>query len=338
MILPRIRRQLRREFRRSLLAKIGVSIFALILLSAMLAPIIAPHDPTEQSLSDSRLPPVGFSGEVNTTTTERVNGSLETVTKTKQVNASLSYPLGTDQLGRGMFSRSLYGARTSLIVGLLGTTIAVTIGTTIGLIAGYYGGRVDDILMRASDTMLAFPGIVIAITLIGLFGTTAVNVPDPIVLLGAAEGMPTSFTIPGTIIAVIGLITWVQFARVARGEALTVSNEEYVKAAKAAGAENPHILRKHILPNSLTPIIVLATIQIAVIIIIESSLSFLGFSGTTLSWGYDIAQGREHLATSWWITMIPGIAIMLSVISINLVGDWIRDVLDPNLGGEGGQL
>lgn len=338
MILPRIRRQLKREFRRSLLAKIGVSLFVIILVSAMLAPLIAPHDPTEQNLSESRLPPVGFSGEKNTTTNERVNGSLQTVTKTVQVNASMSYPLGTDQLGRGMLSRSLYGARTSLIVGLLGTTIAVTIGTTVGLVAGYYGGRVDDVLMRASDTMLAFPGIVLAITLIGLFGTTAVSIPDPIVLLGLAEGMPKSFTIPGTIIAVIGLITWVQFARVARGEALTVSNEEYVKAAKAAGAENPHILRKHILPNSLTPILVLATIQVAVIIIIESSLSFLGFSGTTLSWGYDIAQGREHLATSWWITMIPGIAIMLSVISINLVGDWIRDVLDPNLGGEGGQL
>lgn len=338
MIMPRIRRQLKREFRRSLLAKIGVSLFAIILVSAMLAPLIAPHDPTEQNLSNSRLPPVGFGGEKNITTNEQVNGSFQTVTKTVQVNASMAYPLGTDQLGRDMLSRSLYGARTSLIVGLLGTMIAVTIGTTVGLVAGYYGGRVDDVLMRTSDTMLAFPGIVLAITLIGLFGTTAISIPDPFVLIGLAEGMPESFTIPGTIIAVIGLITWVQFARVARGEALTVSNEEYVKAAKAAGAANPNILRRHIFPNSLTPILVLATIQVAVIIIIESSLSFLGFSGTTLSWGYDIAQGREHLATSWWITMIPGIAIMLSVISINLVGDWIRDVLDPNLGGEGGQL
>lgn len=338
MILPRIRQQLKREFKRSLLAKVGVTLFVLILVSAMLAPVLAPNDPTAQQLTDSRLPPLGFSGVENTTTTERINGTPQMVTKEVQVNASAKYPLGTDPLGRGMLSRTIYGARTSLIVGLLGTTIAVTIGTTVGLVAGYYGGRIDDVLMRASDTMLAFPGIVLAITLIGLFGTTAVEVPDPIVVSGLVTGMPASFTIPGTIIIVIGLITWVQFARVARGEALTVSTEEYVKAAEAAGAGNPHILRKHILPNSMTPILVLATIQVAVIIIIESALSFLGFSGTTLSWGYDIAQGREHLATSWWITTIPGVAIMVAVISINLVGDWIRDVLDPNLEGGGGQL
>jgi peptide/nickel transport system permease protein len=148
--------------------------------------------------------------------------------------------------------------------------------------------------------------------------------------------MPDSFTLPGTVILVVGLVNWVWFARVARGEALSVGNEEYVKAARSLGASDSYIVRRHVLPNSITPILVLATIQIAAIILLESSLAFLGFSGTNLSWGFDIAQGRQYLSSSWWIATVPGIAIVLTVIGVNLVGDWLRDALDPGIEGEGG--
>jgi peptide/nickel transport system permease protein len=138
------------------------------------------------------------------------------------------------------------------------------------------------------------------------------------------------------VILVVGLVNWVWFARVARGEALSINGEEYVKAARSVGADDGFIIRKHVLPNSVTPILVLATIQIAAIILLESALSFLGFSGTNLSWGFDIAQGRDYLASSWWISTMPGVAIVVTVIGINLVGDWLRDALDPGIEGEGG--
>jgi peptide/nickel transport system permease protein len=156
------------------------------------------------------------------------------------------------------------------------------------------------------------------------------------VALDVAPGMPGQIALPGTVILVVALVNWVWFARVARGEALSVTGEEYVKAARSVGASNPFIIRKHILPNSVTPIIVLATIQIAAIILLESALSYLGFSGVNLSWGFDISQGRNYLATSWWISTVPGLAIVLTVIGINLVGDWLRDALDPGIEGEGG--
>jgi peptide/nickel transport system permease protein len=149
-------------------------------------------------------------------------------------------------------------------------------------------------------------------------------------------GMPETFTLPGTVIVVVGLVNWVWFARVARGEALGVREEEYVKAARSLGASDSFVIRKHVLPNSLTPILVLGTIQVAAIILLESALSFLGFSGTTLSWGFDISQGRQYQTTSWWIATMPGLAIVVTVIGINLIGDWLRDALDPGIEGEGG--
>ena len=206
-------------------------------------------------------------------------------------------------------------------------------GVPFGLIAGYYGGRVDDGLMRLADVMLAFPALVLALALIGVFGSQPIRVPDPIVWAGFAEGMPESIPIPGSVTIVVALVTWVWFARVARGEALSIRNQEYVKAAKSFGTPNWKILVTHVLPNSITPIIVLATIQIAVIILIEASLAYLGFSGTTLSWGYEIETGQDVLRTRPWVAMVPGIGIVLSVISVNLLGDWFRDALDPNIEG-----
>lgn len=336
MISPRTLRNLKSELRESALAKTGIFLVFLVVFVAAFAPVLAPHDPTDQTLDNSNLPPLGFDRTINETSSQMVDGEIEVVEVTTTVNATIDHPLGTDALGRDMLSRVIYGARTSLLVGILGTAIAAVFGVFVGLVAGYYGGRIDDSLMRAADIMLAFPSLVLAIALIGVWGRAAIDVPDPFVSFGLTPDMPPSIILPGTVIIVVALVNWVWFARVARGEALTVGGEEYVKAARSIGATDGHIIRKHVLPNSITPILVLATIQIAAIILLESALSFLGFSGTTLSWGFDIAQGRQYLATSWWIATMPGIAIVLAVVGINLVGDWLRDALDPGIQGETG--
>ncbi len=336
MVSPRVLRNLKREFRRSALAKTGLVLIVLILVMAVFAPLIAPHDPTTQNLNQSRLPPIGFERTTETTTSQLVNGSIQLVNKSERINSSPAHPLGTDPLGRDMLSRVIYGARTSLLVGILGTLLAAIFGVTVGLTAGYHRGRVDDALMRFADVSLAFPSLVLAIALIGLWGRAAVPVPDPWVRFGVIAGMPETFTLPGTVIVVVGLVNWVWFARVARGEALSIREEEYVKAAKAIGASHSRIIYRHVLPNAATPILVLGTIQIAAIILLESALSFLGFSGTTLSWGFDIAQGRSYLASAWWVSTMPGLAIVIAVIGINLLGDLLRDALDPGIEGEGG--
>jgi peptide/nickel transport system permease protein len=264
------------------------------------------------------------------------NGSVQVISKRVWVNATRSYPLGTDPLGRGMLSRLVYGARTSLMVGLLGTLIAMAVGVPVGLIAGYFGNRVDDALMRAADVMLAFPSLVLAIALTALIGRAAVPLPAPWAKLGlTAPNMPETFILPGTVVLVVGLVRWVWFARVSRGEAMSIANAEYVKAAKSVGASEAYVLRKHVFPNAITPILVLGTIQVAAMIILSTSLAFLGFSGTTLSWGFDIAQGRNYLATAWWVATLPGLAILITVVAINLIGDWLRDALDPGIEGEG---
>ena len=353
MISPRTLRNLWRELGASPLAKLGIIVVLVVLLLATFAPLVAPHDPTSQNLSNSQQPPLGFT----TADTEEVpvqeNGSVvfedgEIVTENRTVyrNASLAHPLGTDGNGRDVLSRVLYGARTSMIVGLLGTALAAVVGVAVGLTAGYYGGRVDDALMRSADVMLAFPSLVLAIALVGVWGTAEYTVPDPLVVSGAAPavrsalglqpGMPESVTVPGTVVVVVALVNWVWFARVARGEALSLRDQEYITAAESVGAGDGYIIRRHVLPNAVTPLVVLATIQVAAIILLESALSFLGFSGTTLSWGFDIALGRQYLSTSWWIATVPGIAIVLTVVGLNLVGDWLRDALDPDIGGEEG--
>jgi peptide/nickel transport system permease protein len=350
---PRTRRNLRRELRGSALAKIGIVLLVVVLLLATFAPLVAPWNPTKQDTENAQQPPLGFSRQ----TTEVRPGADGGIEETEVfVNASVAHPLGTDGLGRDMLSRVIYGARTSIVVGIAGTVLAMLLGVPVGLVAGYYRGRIDDSLMRIADVSLAFPSLVLAIALVGLFGQAAVKVPDPLTMevagtsvagairgvislpggLTYPTGMPETFTLPGTVIVVVGLVNWVWFARVARGEALGVREEEYVKAARSLGASDSFVIRKHVLPNSLTPILVLGTIQVAAIILLESALSFLGFSGTTLSWGFDISQGRQYQTTSWWIAAMPGLAIVLTVIGINLIGDWLRDALDPGIEGEGG--
>ncbi len=331
MISARLRANLRREFRESLLARLGLVIMIAILLMGLFAPVLATHDPARTGHFDEHgnsYPPWGLSHTAHMWEDgERVS---------YQTTPSPEHYLGTNNLGQDVYSRFIYGARTSLMVGILGTLLAVLIGVPFGLASGYFGGRVDDGMMRIADVMLAFPALVLALALIGVFGTGAIHVPDPFVAAGVVEGMPATTILPGTVTLVVALVTWVWFARVARGEAISIRNEAYVKAARSLGASDTTILLKHVLPNSLTPVIVLATIQVAVIILLESALSFLGFSGTTLSWGYEIQQGQNYLRSAWWVATVPGIGIVLAVIGINLLGDWLRDALDPNIAGERG--
>lgn len=306
MISPRTIYNLKREFEESFLAKFGVLLIGVAVFASVFAPFLAPHDPTLQALQMRNQPPVFMGG-------------------------TWEYPLGTDAIGRDMLSRVLYGARTSLLVGVIASGFGAVIGIAIGIVSGYYRGRVDDIAMRSVDVSLAIPGLVLALTIFSIIGPIAVHIPAPFVALGFADGMPASFVFPGTVAFVIGMIAIRQFARLARGEALKVREEEYVKASQGIGANNIHVMTKHVLPNAMTPLLVFWTLRLAHAILTESTLSFLGFSGTTLSWGFDIAAGRDYLATSPWIASVPGVAILLSVIGINLLGDWFRDALDPGL-------
>lgn len=315
MFADRTKRNLKREWDNSLLAKIGLACVLLILIMAIFAPLLAPHDPTSQSLGDRNTPPVGFGTADNPST--------------------LDHPLGTDPLGRDLLSRIMYGARTSLLVALFSTLAGAAFGVTAGLFSGYYRGWFDDLVMRSVDIALAIPGIILAVTLIGVLGPMPVRIPDPFVMIGLTPDMPKTFIFPGTVSIAIAVLSWNEFARISRGETLSVREEEYVKAAKSMGASDGSIVKNHLFPNTFTPVLVFWAIRIATAILIESTLSFLGFSGTTLSWGYDIAVGRDYLNTAWWVASLPGLAIVIAVIGINLIGDWFRDALDPSLESEG---
>lgn len=356
MISPRTKRNLLKELNTSRMAQLGLLLMVVILIVTMFAPFFAPHHPETQrvgtgdTLDQTDLPPIGFSTTENVT---RLDEDGEIVTTTEDINANRSFVLGTNTRGQDILSRVIYGGRVSLMVGIIGAVLATLMGVPYGLIAGYYRGKVDDALMRAADVMLAFPSLVLAIALVGVFRETEFHtqeIPDPFVIAANSDtipnflipradhvaSMPESTTLPLTVTLVVALVNWVWFARVARGEALSIRSQEYVKAAKSVGASNFRILRQHVLPNSLTPIIVLATIQVAFIILLESALSFLGFSGVTLTWGQDIARGQSDQRAQWWIATMPGLAIVLAVIAVNLVGDWLRDALDPGIEGEAG--
>lgn len=338
MVSDKLKNDLKREFSQNLLPKVGLVLVIFVIVVGTFAPLLATHDPTTTGSvhpqgvgyteDGDSYPPLGLSYNVSFAE----DGEIQQRT----VTGSTEHVLGTNDIGQDIYSRFLYGARTSFLVGISGVILALIIGVPYGLISGYYGGRIDDTLMRQADIMLAFPALVLAIALIGVFGDNAVHIPDPFVAIGLAEGMPETFVLPGSVTIVAGLVTWVWFARVARGEAMSIRSEEYVKAARAAGASDLRILWQHVLPNSVTPIIVLATVQVAFLILLESSLSYLGFSGTTLSWGYDIARGEDNLRNQWWIATFPGIGIVIAVIGVNLLGDWLRDALDPNISGERG--
>ena len=223
---------------------------------------------------------------------------------------SAAHPLGTDTLGRDVASRLLYGARVSLVVGLSAVLLAGAVGILLGLISGWYRGWLDDLVMRVGDVQLAFPVLVLAVAVLAVLGGSLVN-----------------------LIVVLGATGWITYARIVRGEVLTLRERDFVAAARALGAADGWILRRHLLPNVLPPITVVATFSVARTIIAEASLSFLGLGipAPEPSWGAMLDEGRNYITTGWWLALFPGLAILLLVLGINLVGDWLRDVLDPRM-------
>jgi peptide/nickel transport system permease protein len=223
---------------------------------------------------------------------------------------SARHPLGTDTLGRDVLSRLLHGARISLIVGLAAVLVAGVVGVGLGLVAGYRGGWADDLLMRLGDIQLAFPVLLLGVVVIAVLGASLLNM-----------------------ILVLGASGWVTYARIARGETLSLKERDFVAAARALGAPARHVVARHLLPNVLPPLVVVTTFSVARTIIAEASLSFLGLGlpPPTPSWGAMLDEGRNYITTGWWLALFPGLAILVLVLAINLCGDWLRDVLDPRI-------
>jgi peptide/nickel transport system permease protein len=274
-----------RTLRRLPIVSLAVLTVVLV-IPALFAEVIAPHDPIEGQLTARLKPPFWMEG-----------GSTE-------------HLLGTDKQGRDILSRIIYGARISLGVSLSAVVLGGTVGTVLGLMAGYFGSWVDHGIMYLVDVFLSLPLILMALVLVAVFGP--------------------SFS---TSIAVVSLLLWSRYARQVRGETLSMKERDFVARAKVAGASSTRILFRHILPNVANTLIVLATLQVGTVILLESTLSFLGagIPRPNPSWGVMVADGRDLLITAWWIAFFPGVAILLVVLSMNLLGDWLRDHLDPKL-------
>ncbi len=275
-----------RRLARRRTALFGLAVVAVVVLAAICAPLLTPFDPIEQDINQ-RLKEPGWRNA-----------------------AGQAHTLGTDHLGRDILTRIIYGSRVALVVGLSAVLISGVLGMAIGLVAGYFGGKVDDFFMRLADVQLAFPFILLAIAVIGVLGPSLRN-----------------------IIIVIGVSSWVVYARVVRGEVLSIREREFVQAAIALGSRDGRVLLRHVLPNAFTPWLVVATLDMARVIVIESALSFLGLGvqPPTPTWGGMLADGRVYLSTAWWLATFPGLAILVTVLGINLLGDGLRDTLDPRL-------
>ncbi len=264
----------------------GLIVVLAVVVAAVFASFISPFDPLAQDIGQ-RLKEPGW---------QDAQGRI--------------HPLGTDHLGRDILSRIIHGSRIALSVGLAAVAISGVLGMVVCLVAGYFGGRVDDFFMRLADIQLAFPFILLAIAVIGVLGPSLRN-----------------------ILIVIGVSSWVVYARVVRGEVLSIREREFVQAAVALGSRDWRILARHVLPNAFTPWLVVATLDMARVIVIESALSFLGLGvqPPTPTWGGMLADGRVYLSTAWWLATFPGLAILVTVLGINLLGDGLRDTLDPRL-------
>ena len=318
---------------------IPVILLALVLFAGIAAPWISPHDPNKQSLTERKTPPFWYEAKTEGATQTVVQRVLpgqeaqislaeaQAIDPDVQVGDSIEvldvirpgggskYWLGTDQLGRDILSRIIYGARISLLAAAVTLGVGGSIGVLLGLVAGWYGGVIDEAIMRFVDILLAIPLVLIALAMVATLGS--------------------SLTI---IVAVLTIFIWPRFARQLRGEVLQLKNMDFVALAKVAGASTPRILFIHIFPGTINTLIVVATLQVGIVILLEATLSFLGAGvpPPTASWGGMVSDGRNHLAGgfetgSWWISTFPGVAIVLTVMSLNLFGDWLRDKLDPRL-------
>jgi ABC-type dipeptide/oligopeptide/nickel transport system permease subunit len=267
-------------------AVVGAIITAVVLLAAAFAPIVAPDDPYALDPNRRLMPPAWLEG------------------------GQWSYPLGTDHVGRDILSRIIHGSRISTIVGLSAVAISATLGVALGLLAGFYGGVAERLILFFADVQIAFPFYLLAISIIAAVGSGF-----------------------GTIIVVFGVAGWVIYARIVRGTVLSLREREFVEAARALGGGQGRIILRHLLPNVLTPVIILATLRVASVIVWESGLSFLGLSvpPPTPTWGRMLAEGRAYLANAWWAATFPGLAIMVTVLGVNMLGDGLRDALDPRL-------
>jgi peptide/nickel transport system permease protein len=274
-----------RRLRRSATALIGAAIVGVLLVVAIFADVLAPESPTASDQTQTFAAP------------------------------SWDHPLGTDQLGRDMLSRVIHGTRISLIVGVSSVLLALFVGVPVGMIAGYYGGRVDTLVMRVMDLILAFPIYLLAIILMVIFTPTA--------------GLIGTIKVTGA----IAIVRIPIYARLVRGSVLSIKEKEYVEACRALGVRDPWILFRHVLPNCLAPIIVTTTLGVATSIIVEATLSFLGL-GTqppTPSWGWDLKANVAFIQANAWLSLFPGLAIFVTVLGFNLFGDGLRDALDPRL-------
>lgn len=274
-----------KRFSRNRLSVTGAMIVLSLITVSLLAPFIAPYDPTAIDVYNVLSPP------------------------------GKTHLLGTDELGRDLLSRIIWGSRVSLKVGFVAVGIAIMIGIVIGSIAGFYGGRIDAVLMRFVDIMLAFPTFFLILAVIAILE-------------------PSIFTI----MAVIGVTSWMDVARLVRAEFLTLKERDYVDAARAIGVSNRRLMFRHILPNALSPVFVSATFGVAGAILIESGLSFLGLGvqPPDPSWGNILTAGKDNIEVAWWLSLYPGLAILITVLSYNLVGEGLRDALDPRLWGAEG--
>ncbi len=266
----------------------GAVILTIFVLAALLAPILGLPDPVRGDLLTRLKPPtIGLAGFG-------------------------AHPLGTDQLGRDILSRIIYGGRVTLMIAALSVLTGGVFGVVIGLISGFFGGWVDRVLMRIVDMQLSVPLTILALLIIASLGPALHN-----------------------LVAVLALTSWVQYARVVRGQVLAVKSREYIQSARAIAAHPMRIIFHHVLPNVMTPAIVVLTLELARIILLEAGLSFLGLGiqPPDAAWGRMLAEGRSFMSTAWWLSVFPGVAIMLTVLSVNLLGDWLRDYFDPHLEG-----